>query len=370
MDKHLPRRVSVSSVLALVGAALVVSACGTSDPPASPGTSQPSASTSTLPSPTTTAALPSTTLQPTDPVLLLPSASDFGSAWSEVLFIGYGSDEELLGTAPGGENLDLGPEYGAQAPDGTWWFLDAAKRRLAHYSETGEYLGSVVASEYLDQGQYFQFQLPHILDDGTLVAQRMSPDSTTLLLLRDGELQTVGVSVGFTIRFDNGEWLYGFGHQPDEDDARVPTRVDPHSGTAEAVDWFHTRTGSRFSLEVKGDHLTMAFPDAPTAPSYDLPMVYAEDLSVPAYGSVEATSGEDGTLFLYLLGGTDSGVGGQLAGFVSIDPDGAMSAVEPTRDPFTSSDPGSPAHLGIRPGTNKPWIMIIGTDGVHVWRRN
>ena len=62
-----------------------------------------------------------------------------------MLFIPYGDGEEELGTALGGDmgGLDLGPEYGAQAPDGSWWILDAAKRRLAHYSETGEYLGAV-----------------------------------------------------------------------------------------------------------------------------------------------------------------------------------------------------------------------------------
>ncbi|HEX6221316.1 MAG TPA: hypothetical protein VF115_09495, partial [Acidimicrobiia bacterium] len=117
-----------------------------------------------------------TTSTPGEPTLLLPSASEFGPDWSEVLVIRYGDDEEELGTAPGGDmgSLDLGPEYGAQAPDGSWWILDAAKRRLAHYSETGEYLEAIAMKpEHLTQGQYFQFQLPHILADGTLVAQRL-----------------------------------------------------------------------------------------------------------------------------------------------------------------------------------------------------
>ncbi|MGA7270781.1 MAG: hypothetical protein WB239_06895 [Acidimicrobiia bacterium] len=302
--------------------------------------------------------------------MLLPSASEFGPAWSEALFVGYGPDEGLLGTASGGENLELGPDYGAQAPDGIWWFLDAAKRRLAHYSETGDYLGAVeMPSAYLAQGQYFQHQLPHVLDDGTLVAQRMSSDSTTLLLLEGSDLSTVGTSVGFTLKFDDGKWLYGFANQPNEGDVRVPARVDPHSGTVETVDWFETRAGSRFSLEVQGDHLMLALPDAPAAPAYDLRLAYAGDPSVSAYGSVEVTSAEDGTLFFYIVGGTDSGVGGQLAGFVSVAADGEISAVEPTPDPFTPADPGSPAHLGIRPGTSVPWIMIVGADGVHVFRR-
>lgn len=50
-----------------------------------------------------------------------------------------------LGTAPGGDSgsLDIGPEYGAPGPDGTWWFLDAAKARIAHYDSAGRYLDQV-----------------------------------------------------------------------------------------------------------------------------------------------------------------------------------------------------------------------------------
>lgn len=299
-------------------------------------------------------------------MLLLPSASEFGPDWSEILFVPYGEEDAELGTAPGGDmgGLDLGPDYGAQAPDGSWWFLDVAKLRLAHYAENGNYLGAVAMKpEQLAQGQYFQFQLPHVLADGTLVAQRLGA-ATTLLLLQDSETKLVSVSTDFGLRYDDGTSLYGF-----SDEGRVLTKVDPYTGDSEAVDWFQTRAGTRFRLELRGDQLNMELPDVPGLPLSSWRLAYAGDPTVPAFGLLEVASAEDGTLFLYILGGTDTRVGGQLAGFLSISPDGVASSVEPTRNPFTTSDPGSPAHLGTRPGSDTPWIMIIDTDGVRVYGR-
>lgn len=353
------------ATLPTVSCALILAACSVTAAP-SPGTSSPS-TTTTLPPTATTSPETTTTSTPGEPMLLLPSASEFGPDWSEVLFIPYGEAEGELGTAPGGDmgSLDLGPEYGAQAPDGSWWMLDAAKRRLAHYSETGEYLGAIpMKPEHLTQGQYFQFQLPHILADGTLVAQRLGGGSTTLLLLEDGVTRLVSVPTDFGLRFNDGTSLYGFSGE-----GRLLTRVDPYTGNPEEVDWFQTRAGTRFRLEIRGDQLSVELPDAPGATVLSWRLAYAGDPTIPAYGLVEVASGEDGTLFLYILGGTDSGVGGQLTGLLSISPDGVASPVEPTRDPFTPSDPGSPGQLGVRAGANMPWIMIVDTDGVRVFGR-
>lgn len=347
--------------------ALLVAACDRTTTPPSPAPTTTSSPPTTTITTSTTAPEPTTTSMAGEPTLLLPSASEFGPGWSEVLFIPYGNGEDELGTAPGGDmgSLDLGPDYGAQAPDGTWWILDVAKLRLAHYSERGEYLGAVLMKpEHLAQGKYFQFQLPHILDDGTLVAMRLGGEVSTLLLLEGDDTRLVTVPVGFGIRIDDGTSLFGFGGEDQQ-----PTKVDPYTGTPETVEWFLTRAGTRFRLEIRGDQLTVDLPDAPEAPTLSFRLAYAGDPGVPAYGLVEAASGEDGTLFLYILGGTDSGVGGQLAGFLSISPDGVVSPVEPTLDPFTDSDPGSPGHLGVRAGTNTPWIMIVDTDGVRVYSR-
>ena len=81
-------------------------------------------------------------------------------AWQERFVIGYGPGNELLGTSPGGDS----------GPDGTWWFLDAAKARLAHFDASGRYLDQVrIPRTMLVQGVYCQWQLPHVLADGTLL---------------------------------------------------------------------------------------------------------------------------------------------------------------------------------------------------------
>ncbi len=361
----LPRR---HTLIAFVLIALAAG-CGGSGATTSTSSTTTTSPSSTTTSTTTATTVPETTTSaPGEPLLLLPSVSEFGPGWSQVLYIPYGPGEEELGTAPGGDagTLELGPDYGAQAADGSWWILDAAKLRLAHYAEDGSYLGAVAMKpEHLAQGQYFQFQLPHILDDGTLVAQNMGGDITTLLLMEDGDTRVVTVPVGFGSRFDDGSSLFGFAGE-----GRERTRVDPHTGSAETVEWFLTRAGTRFGMEIRGDELTIELPDAPDAPTLTYRLAYADDPTVPAYGLLEAASGADGTLFLYIIGGTDSGVGGQLAGFFTVSPDGTVSPVEPTRDPFTSADPGSPGQLGVRPGTGSPWIMIIDTDGVRVFGRS
>ena len=58
----------------------------------------------------------------------------------------------------------------------------------------------------------------------------------------------------------------------------------------------------------------------------------------------------------------------QLAGYTAILPDSTVTAMVPTQDPFTPSDPGSPAHLGncgARPSRLR--LIIVDTDGLHVY---
>jgi hypothetical protein len=297
--------------------------------------------------------------------LPLAGVSALDDSWTELFVIGYGAAEDLLGTAPGGDNgtLQLGPDYGAQAADGTWWFLDAAKQRLAHFSETGTYLDSVpVPPELLTDGAYFQYQLPHALDNGMIVASRLGSGNSRLLVLDNGNLSAVELPTLFIILTDDGTSLYG------SNDTGDLVRVDPVSGETTTVDWFGNRAGTRYRLRAQGDVITIDLPDT-TIGQVVIHLVYAGDETVPAYAGVEANTGADGSLFLFLYGGTDSGEGGQLAGFVAISPDGVVSPIEPSRDPFSDSDPGSPAHLGVRPGDSVPWLMFVDTDGVHVYRR-
>jgi len=88
-----------------------------------------------------------------------------------------------------------------------------------------------------------------------------------------------------------------------------------------------------------------------------------------AFVSVEAATGEDGSLHLLLIGVAEGDESVQLAGYLSISGDGAVGPVEAVRDPFSPSDPGSPAHLGVRPGSSDPWLMFVDEDGVRVFTR-
>lgn len=296
--------------------------------------------------------------------MALPSVSDMSARWVEMFLLEYGESEHQVGASLGGDGggLMLGPDYGVQAADGTWWLLDKAKVRLAHFSDSGDYLDSVsVKPEHLVNG-HFQFQLPRALDDGLVVASRMG-GATAFFLLDTGDTSVTSVPGRFVTKIDDGRYLYGFS------ETNSLLRLDPRAGTVDNVDYFMARNGTRFRLLARGDEITIELPDSPARKEVKLRVVYAGDPSVPAFVGVEAATGSDGTIHLLLTGGTDSGVGGQLGGFLSISPDGVVSDIESIRDPYSPSDPGSPAHLGMRPGASQPWLMFIDPDGVRVYER-
>jgi hypothetical protein len=324
----------------------------------------------------TTAVIPTTGVDPTTTSLadgtlvLAPSLPEMPDPWTVQLFLPYeegpdGEEEELLGTSLGGdgEGIQIGPDYGAQGPDGTWWFLDAAKLRLAHFSPTGEFLKAVVLDpDLLSQGLYFQYQLPRVLDSGMLVANRLDNSSTAILRARSEEIDVVSVDVLFFPRVDDGRLLYGFSA---DDDATL-LEVDPNTGIDTPTDWFRTRAGTRFRVGAGPGELHLELPDA----GVDTVLtVVAGELGGPALFGIEVASGIDGTLHLFFSGvaAADESVG--LSGYLTVAPDGAVGGLEPTRSPFSAADPGSPSHLGVQPGTNDPWLMFIDEDGVRIFRR-
>ena len=168
------------------------------------------------------------------------AATAMPAAWQERFVIGYGPGESLLGTAPGGDSgtLDIGPEYGAPAADGSWWFLDAAKARIAHYDADGRFLQQIkVSKKLLIGGRYFQWQLPHVLADGTLVAARQDPERTWLLRLRDGKIDEIPVEGSFGPMYDDGTLLYGFAGR-----GKLVV-VDPADGSLEPTTALRTSSG-------------------------------------------------------------------------------------------------------------------------------
>lgn len=322
--------------------------------------------------PTTAAPITTSTASPTTTVPagegVLPLALDeMPDTWLETLFIPYGDTPDTLGTHLGGdgEGILFGPEYGAQAPDGTWWFLDVANLRVAHFSEDGDYLDEVIVPEsLLVNGIYFQYAFPKVLTDGTVLASRLGGEGTVFLRIRDGEVDSFSIPFEMTPRADDGEILYGFSF--DEDSALIA--VDPVAETAEEVEWMVGRDGRRFTVTAGPGGLAVQLPDASPATTIDLEFEAAE-IGGPVYLMVEPVIGADGTMHLFLLGFPERNERLQLAGYMTISPEGQVGPVEPILDPFTESDPGTPTRLGVRPGTSDVWYMHIGTNGVRVYVR-
>ncbi len=347
--------------------ALLVAACGV-DPGATTTTNSPTTTSSPTTVPSTSTTTPSTTT--TIPLAegVLPRAlEEMPDTWVEAFFIPYGDTPDTLGTHLGGdgEGILFGPEYGAQAPDGSWWFLDVANFRIAHFSDAGEYLDEVIVPEsLLVNGIYFQYAFPTVLADGTVLASRLGESGTVFLRIKDGEIDSFSVPFEMTPRADDGEILYGFSF--DEDSALIA--VDPVAETAEKVEWMVGRDGRRFTVAAGAGGLTIHLPDASPAATIDLEFEAAE-IGGPVYVMVEVVTGADGTIHLFLLGFPERDERVQLAGYTTISPDGQVSSMEPTINPFSISDPGTPTRLGVRPGTSDVTFMYIGGDGVRVYVR-
>ena len=361
-------------VTAALAASALASCSSATDSSADPGPSAaPSASSSSSPSPSedvsgSVAPTPSASTVPGEvrdldvEELVMPSAAPaMPTAWQERFVIGYGPGRDLLGTAPGGDSgtLDIGPEYGAPAPDGSWWFLDAAKARIAHYDSAGQFLDQVrVSKKLLIGGRYFQWQLPHVLDDGTLVATRQDPERTWLLRLRDGTLDEIPVDGSFSAAYDDGVRLYGFA------DRGKPVVVDPGDGAMRPTSWFRTPSGTRFSVAM-GARLKLGLPAAGVSRSLQI----STASGAGAHVGLQLRAGTDDTLHLFLTGLGEDDESVQLVGASLVSPSGEVAAVEALPNPFNESDPGSPAQLVMVPGSSTPMLVYVLPDGVHVYER-
>lgn len=288
-----------------------------------------------------------------------PAAEEMPAAWQERFVIGYGTGRELLGTAPGGDSgtLDVGPEFGAPGPDGTWWFLDSAKRRLAHYDGDGRYLDEVVIPRrLLVDHRFFPWQLPHVLADGTLVATRYGADRTYLLRLRDGTLDEIPVEGAFAATYDDGTLLYS------PTGPRQVAVIDPADGSLRTEPTMRTPSGTTFSIDVR-NRLRIELGDVSVA----LPI--RSSSGARAHVGIEVRAGADDSLHLFLYGAGEDDETRQLVGATVVSPEGTVAAVEALPDPFSEADPGSPAHLVMAPGSSTPMLVYVRPDGVHVYER-
>lgn len=351
--------------LAAVAVAALASCSAEESPPPDRPSSAPSSDASTgTPvgaSPSASSATPSA--DPGVRRLVVPAAAaSLPPTWREAFVIPYGEAAELLGTSPGGDTdtLDIGPGYGAPGPDGSWWFLDAAKQRVAHYDAGGAYLGEVEAAEALGVTG-FPWSQPHVLADGTLVAVRLDPPYSWLLRVHDGLVSEVRVDGLFSPESDDGELLYGSVGR-----GRYAV-VDPTDGSRERTETFRTPAGTRFFIGKGFDsgRLRVELPDVGV--SRVLPTRTAS--GAIAHVGAEVRAGADDVIHLFLVGTGEDDESAQLVGYTSVGPTGVVPAVEVLPNPFSASDPGGAAHLVVAAGSSTPMLVYVLEDGVHVYER-
>ncbi len=292
----------------------------------------------------------------------LSPPSSLNTSWKRIAKIGYGTAASKLGTSPGGDNLMIGPDYGVQVPNKTWWYLDAAKLRLAHYSDTGGYLGQVkISTKYLAQGIYFQWANPFALADGTVVLTSNGASPALLLLSPKKKLTKVNLPRFFGPVVTDGHSLYGF----DEDG--VPVRVKPRTGAMTTVSSFKGQGARSFSISAAGDHLTIKRPGV----NLRINLIDPAHPTLAVHPAVEAVMAANGKLWILATGIAEISPGDayDVVGLFSVSPSGSVSAIEPVRKLYSDSDPGSGHHLGIRQGSSRPTLMFIDTDAVRVYRK-
>jgi hypothetical protein len=342
----------------VLGSVLVASACGGGQTaPPGPSTPEPSA-TATPSSPSPSASSPT----PAEVFALHRYEAEMASAWHAPIVLPYGPDESQLGTSLGGdgEGVQWGPSYGTVVSDGTWWILDGAKTRFAHYDTFGGYLGQVVIpAAFLVDGRYMQWQRPLALADGTVVSFRMGGDRGSFLLLRDGELSQVDVDRQVVAHADDGELLYGFGTNGEM------LAVDLAQGTVTDVDAFRNRVGVPYRMTRDGSMLRFELPGSGVARAW--PQVAAET-GGPAAGAISLVTTADGRFHVFVDGAADEDEGTGRSGFGVIDPNGDLTPTEPTRQPWSSSDDGTGIRLVARPGSNDVWFMAIDTDAIRLYQ--
>lgn len=360
-------------MFALVGAACIalgVVGCAPGRPSPTPSASAsvtPSAESSVTPSAESTrpaSPTPSSSLLDftTGEPVQLHAPGQLGPDWAESFALPYGDGEDQLGTSPGGEGLEWGPSYGTQLRDGTWWFLDTAHLRLAHFDDDGEYLGqAAIPEEHLARGTYTQFQSPLALADGSVVLQSTTVDRPGLLrLAADGTFSRVELDRFPGLKTTDGTSVFGF----DEDGA--PVVVDPDEGTIAPAESFVGQGGLSYFVEAEPGSVSVRVGDVPLV----IPLQASEHPDALVYPSIEAATGTDGVLTLLVSGiaEVETGVAVDAAAVLRIDGTG-RGTVEPVPLLTSEADPGDGARLGIRLGDDRPWLMAVDAEALRVYRR-
>nr|WP_300142345.1 hypothetical protein [Propionicimonas sp.] len=310
-----------------------------------------------------TTAAPTATAAVTTKTVRLTHSSSLSTKWKLTSTIGYGTAAAKLGTSPGGEGLMLGLSYGVQLPDTTWWYADAAKKRLAHYSDAGAYLGqAVLPTSYLHLGSYFQWANPQALADGTVVLTSTTIDSPALMLLSPkGAFSRVLLDRFVNVVISDGHSFYGF------DEAGRMVKVKPRTGVITSVTRFKGQGGRAFSISVGKGFIKVVRPGV----NLKVKLVDAGHPTKTVHPAVEATVGADGKLWILATGIVELSPTSahDVAGLFSVSTSGSLSATYKMRTLYSDSDPADGHHLGIRLGSSRPTLMFVDTDATRVYRK-
>ena len=306
---------------------------------------------------TAQAAFPSA-VQVTKTVTLRAPAS-LGSGWSRIIKVGYGTSAAKLGTSPAGEGLNLGPSYGVQVPNKTWWIADAAKLRLAHYSDSGKYLGQVkLPAKYLHLGA-FQWQNPVALADGSVVLSSTTIGSPASPSSAKHKLSRVPSAASST------SW--------------PPTASTSTASMRPTARFASTRSPARSSRSPgssdKADASSSSTSVTASSTSCDQASIFGSTRLPPTgltvHPSLQAVMAADGKLWILVAGfvevspdRTDT-----VVGLFSVSPSGKLSSVSRVRNPTSPADPADGHNLGIRHGGIHPTLMFIDPDAVRVYRK-
>lgn len=293
----------------------------------------------------------------------LRKPGEFSSHWTRTQKVTYGAPASKLGTSPGGDGVSWGPSYGVQVRDKTWWYVDAAKGRLAHYSDKGKYLDQVkLPRSYLAQGVYFQWANPVALSDGTVALSSTSIDSPALLLLSPKKkLSKVKLARFVNVVISDGTYLYGF----DENGKKV--RVSPKTGAIKKVSQFKGQGGKSFDISLRSGLVTVTRPGIKA----ELKLASSDYRGETIHPTIEAAMASDGTLWILITGFVELSPSKvkTVIGLLSVDAKGKVSEVARVPRLDSTSDPADGHHLGIRFGDTRPTLMFVGTKDVRVYRR-
>jgi putative cell wall-binding protein len=299
--------------------------------------------------------------------LRLPARGDrVGPSWRRAFTIPYGPGVDRLGTEPGGDGqgLVVGPQHGAQAGDGSWWILDVAKLRVAHFDERGRHLGQVaLGPDVLRDGRYMPYERPRVLADGSVVATALTGDDRTeVLVVREGRAQRLVWPQPLHVVDDDGTRLYGV-------DVRTGAAfaADLASGRMTPVSAFRGRDGQPYTVTATRGQLRVTRPAV--GQSRSLPVLAAPPPGGPAGYAVQLATGSDGEIHLFLEGYATTHPNPAVGGITTVRADGTVAPAEPVLrdDPRMLRTMG--AWVGTRPGTSEAWLMVVEIDGLHVYRR-